>query len=127
MHYVEVIALLAILQYLLFTVLVGRARIKHGVKAPATTGNEAYERAFRVQMNTLEQLIAFLPVLWIAELYWPEMLVASIGLVWIIGRFAYRRLYLADPAKRAPGFILTLLPTVVLLLMALWGALGGPI
>lgn len=124
MHYVQVVAVLAVLQYLLFGMLVSRARTRYGVKAPATTGNEEFERIYRVHVNTLEQLVAFLPVLWVASLYWPDTWVAGIGVIYLVGRFAYRRLYLADPAKRAPGFLLTAAPTAVLLIMALAGAMA---
>ena len=123
MHYVQVIAALAVLQYLLFGMLVGRARAHYGIKAPATTGNEEFERNYRVHMNTLEQLVAFLPVLWIAGMYWPDAVIGAIGLVWIVARFIYRRLYLADPDRRAPGMLLTLAPTAVLLVLALMGAM----
>lgn len=124
MVYVHLVAALAVLQYLLFSFMVGRARTQHGVRAPAISGNEQFERVWRVQMNTLEQIVAFLPVLLLAALYWPPTWVAAIGLVWIVGRFVYRRQYLADPTRRAPGFLLTILPTTVLLVMVLWGALG---
>lgn len=123
MAYIHTVAALAVLQYLLFGFMVGRARMRYGVRAPAVTGNEQFERIHRVQMNTLEQLVAFLPVLLLAGVYWPGRWIAPIGLVWIIGRFVYRRQYLARPASRGPGFLLTLLPTAVLLLMVLWGAL----
>lgn len=123
MNYIHLVTLLAILEYLAFTILTGRARMKGHVMAPATTGDEAFNRAFRVQQNTLEQIVAFLPVLLIAGSYWPQTLVAGIGMVWVIGRLLYRQQYVANPASRAPGFMLTLLPTVVLVLMTLWGVL----
>lgn len=122
MNYVHIVAVLAIVQFFLFGILVGRARAKYGVRAPATTGNEHFERAFRVQMNTLEQLIAFLPALLIAGLYWPNAIIASIGAVYLIGRFYYRQLYISDPAKRSLGFLLTVIPTFALLIAALLGA-----
>jgi uncharacterized MAPEG superfamily protein len=122
MNYVHIVAVLAVLQFFLFGILVGRARAKYGVKAPATYGNEHFERAFRVQMNTLEQLIGFLPALLIAGLYWPKAIIASIGVVYLLGRFLYRQLYISDPAKRSPGFLLTVIPTFALLTAALVGA-----
>lgn len=122
MNYVHIVAVLAVLQFFLFGILVGRARAKYGIKAPATSGNEHFERAFRVQMNTLEQLIGFLPALLIAGLYWPNTIIASIGVVYLVGRFLYRQLYIADPAKRSPGFLLTVIPTFTLLVAALVGA-----
>lgn len=123
MNYVHIVAVLAVLQYFMFGVLVGRARARYGIKAPATSGHELFERAFRIQMNTLEQLACFLPALLIAAVYWPAAVIAGIGVVYLIGRFLYWRLYLADPAKRALGFVLTVLPTFVLLAAALLGAL----
>jgi hypothetical protein len=46
-------ALLALLLYMIIGLNVGEARIKYKVRAPATTGDEHFERAYRVQMNTL--------------------------------------------------------------------------
>jgi len=123
MNYIHLVALLAVLQLFLFGILVGRARAKYGVKAPAVNGNENFERAFRVQMNTLEQLVAFLPALFIAGQYWSKALVAAIGLIYLIGRFVYWRSYLADPSKRKTGFLLTVIPTFILLASGLIGAL----
>ena len=124
MNYVHIVAILAVLQFFLFGILVGRARDMYGVKAPATSGHELFERAFRVHVNTLEQLVGFLPALLIASLYWPNAIIAGIGAVYLISRFAYRRLYLADPAKRRPGFLLTVIPTFVLSAAAIWGAVS---
>ena len=123
MNYVHIVAVLAIIQYCLFGVLVGRARGKYGIQAPATSGHELFERLFRVQMNTLEQLVAFLPALLIASAYWPNAVIAGIGVVYLIGRFLYWRLYISAPAKRGAGFLLTVLPTFVLLIASLLGAL----
>lgn len=122
MNYVHVIAVLAILQFLLFGILVGRARRRHGIKPPATSGHEMFERAFRVHVNTLEQLVAFLPALLIASVYWPNAIVAGVGAVWLAGRFVYRRLYLSNPSKRHAGFLLTVIPTFTLLAASLIGA-----
>lgn len=124
MNYVHIVAVLAIIQFLLFGILVGRARRRHGVKPPATSGHDSFERAFRVHVNTLEQLVAFLPALFMASVYWPSAIVAGVGAVYIVGRFLYRGLYLADPAKRRPGFLLTVIPTFLLLGAALVGAIG---
>ncbi|QEA13103.1 MAPEG family protein [Comamonas flocculans] len=125
MNAIHTVALLAVAEYVAFSALVGRARMRGRVMAPSTSGDEAFNRAFRVQQNTLEQIVAFLPALLLAGRYFPPALVAGIGAVWLAGRLLYRQQYVRNPASRAPGFILTLLPTVVLLLMALWGALGA--
>jgi uncharacterized MAPEG superfamily protein len=122
MKYVHIVAALAVLQFFVFCFLVGRARARYGVKAPAIVGNEQFERVFRVQMNTLEQLICFLPALFLAAVYWPPSIIAAIGCVYLVGRLIYRRTYITDPTKRGLGFLLTALPTLVLLLAALAGA-----
>ena len=122
MIYVHIVALLAIVQFFIFSMLVGAARGKYGIKAPAMTGNEHFERAVRVQMNTLEQLVCFLPALLIAAVYWPQTYVAGAGVVYLVGRTLYRQAYVANPAKRGLGFVLTFLPTVVLVLAGLLGA-----
>jgi glutathione S-transferase len=123
-NYVHIVAVLAILQFFLFGNLVGRARRRHGVKAPATSGHELFERAFRVHGNTLEQLVAFLPALFMASVYWPNAIVAGIGAVYVAGRFLYRHEYLSDPASRRPGFLLTVIPIFVLLGASLAGAVA---
>jgi len=122
MHYVELIALLAVAQYLFFGTMVGRERGRSGLKAPAVTGHEGFERIYRVQMNTLELMIALLPALFIAARFWPAGWVAGIGAVYLLGRFIYWRAYVGNPASRALGFMLSMLPIIALLLMALAGA-----
>ena len=69
MQYVELIVITAVIQFLFFGVMTGKARVKYGVKAPATTGEEGFERMYRVQMNTLEMLVIFIPVIFIASNY----------------------------------------------------------
>ncbi len=123
MHYVEIVAMLVVVQFLFFGALVGRARGKYGVKAPAVTGHEGFERAYRVQMNTLELMIALLPALFVAARFWPAEWVAGIGAIYLIGRFIYWRAYVVAPASRALGFALSMLPVMVLVLMGLAGAI----
>ena len=122
MHYIHLVAALAILQFFFFGIMVGRARARFGVKAPATTGNEHFERAFRVQMNTLEQLTGFVPALYIAGQFWPPTYVAAVGIVYLVGRFVYWRSYIADPTSRSMGFLLTVSPTFLLLFAGVAGA-----
>ena len=123
MRYVELVAILAVLQYVLFVALTGRARGKSGLKAPAVTGHEGFERMYRVQMNTLELLIGFLPSLFLAARYWSPDIIAGIGLFYLIGRMLYWRAYVSSPSTRAAGFVLSILPTVILALLALVGIL----
>ena len=122
MNYVHIIALLAVAQFIVYCMLVGQARGKYGIKAPAMTGNEHFERAVRVQMNTLEQLVCFLPALLIAAAYWPQTYVAASGAVYLVGRTLYRQAYVRNPAKRGLGFLLTFLPTALLVVAGLVGA-----
>lgn len=121
MKFVHLVALLAMLQYFGFGALVGRARGRHGVRAPAVTGHPVFERALRVQMNTLEQLAAFLPAMYIAAQFWSPALVAAIGAVYLVGRLVYWRAYMADPATRSLGFLLTVTPTFVFFALGLAG------
>ena len=114
-----IITFLALAQYVLFGIQVGAMRGKHGVKAPATTGHEEFERMFRVHQNTLEQLVVFLPALWIHAFYSKPLWGAVIGLVYVVGRFIYRVEYLKDPQSRGPGFSMSIIPSAVLLIWAL--------
>ena len=66
MAFVTVIVLLAVIQFLYFSFAVGRARGRHGVSAPATTGDDTFERFFRAHQNTMEQLVIFMPSIFAA-------------------------------------------------------------
>jgi glutathione S-transferase len=125
MQYVELVAVFAVVQYLAFGALTARARAKSGLKAPIMTGHAGFERMYRVQMNTLETLVAFLPALFLAARYWPAYLVAGLGVIYLIARLIYWRAYVRDPSKRALGFMLSIFPTVGLCLLALVGNLMG--
>ena len=121
MAWVYLVTLLALFEYLIFGVLVGRARHTFGVKAPATSGHEMFERYYRVQMNTLELLIVFVPALWTAAAYWNPAIVAGVGAVFLLGRLLYLRGYVADPRSRSLGFALSSIPVVALLIGAAVG------
>ncbi len=123
MDMVDIVIALALLQFFVFGGLVGRARVKFDIAAPAVTGDPIFERYHRVHYNTMEQLIIFVPAMWLFGEYVSSQVAAGLGLVFIVGRVIYFRAYLADPAKRGPGFGLTMLPTAILLL----GGLGGAI
>jgi glutathione S-transferase len=124
MNHVDVVAMLAVLQYLVFGSLVSRARGTYGIKAPAVTGSEPFERLYRVQMNTLELLVAFIPALYVAARYWPAPYVAALGSVYLIGRLLYWRSYVAA-SHRTLGFALSLAPIAILSLAALVPAILG--
>jgi glutathione S-transferase len=121
MNLVAIVVLLALLEFVAFGVLVGRARVLYGVKAPATSGNEVFERHFRVHDNTLEALIVFVPSIWLFGLYVSPQWGAGLGAVYLVGRIMYFRSYVADPARRSMGFGMSMLPMLVLLIGALLG------
>jgi glutathione S-transferase len=125
MAYVDIVTALAVLQFVVFGFRVGKARGRYGVKAPAITGNEIFERYFRVQQNTLEQLIVFLPGLYLFSHYFSPPVAAVLGAVYLVGREVYAATYVKDPAKREMGYGLTFLPTVILVLGGLIGAVRG--
>jgi glutathione S-transferase len=115
--------LLVLLVYFLIIGVVGKARAKYGIKAPAVAGNEHFERAYRVQMNTVEQMMLLLPALWLYAIYVSDRGAAIGGLIWVAGRVIYARAYLADPATRGPGAIITVLASAGLWLGAAYGVI----
>lgn len=125
MNLVDIVATLVVMQFLVFGAMVGQARGKYGVKAPAVTGSEMFERAYRVQMNTLEVMVCLLPAMYIAAKYWPPAAVAGAGAVYLVGRVIYRQAYVSAPERRGLGFMLSVLPVFGLLLAALVGAIRG--
>ncbi|MBD1932784.1 MULTISPECIES: MAPEG family protein [Cyanophyceae] len=117
----SLITALALLLYQILAFNVGRARAKYKVLPPQMTGDPNFERVLRVQQNTLEQLVFFLPSLWLFSLYVSPLWGAGIGAVWIIGRIAYAWGYYQAPEKRAIGFGINLISSIVLLLGSLVG------
>ncbi len=99
----------------------GHARGKYGIKAPAVTGHPAFERALRVQMNTLEATVMFLPSLWLAVQYGFPLWAGVAGLVWVLGRAWYAVAYLQDAAKRGPGYLVSSAGWAFTLVMGLIG------
>jgi glutathione S-transferase len=121
MPFVHLVIGAALVEYLWFAFAVGKARETYKVPAPATTGNEIFERSYRVQMNTIEQLIVFIPSILLFAHYFDPRIAAAIGAIFLIGRVVYFRAYVRDPKSRSLGFALSFLPTVVLLVGALVG------
>ena len=116
MQLVAIVIVLALLQYFAFGILVGRARMKYNVPAPATSGDPMFERYNRVHQNTLESLLIFLPGITIYGTYSNPNIAAALGAVWIIGRFIYLFAYIKEPGSRSLGFALTTLPSLFLLI-----------
>jgi glutathione S-transferase len=118
---VSLVTILALIMFLVVTIKVGSARAKYGVKAPEMIGNPDFERVVRVQQNTLEQLSLFLPALWIFAQFVNPIAAASLGAIWVIGRIIYAWGYYQAAEKRGPGFGISTLATIVLLLGSLIG------
>lgn len=123
MEPVTIIIMLALIEYLVMSARVGLARGRTGVTAPAVTGNEEFERHFRVHYNTLEQLVVFIPAIWCFGLFISPLWAALIGAIFLLGRAMYAVAYVRNPDSRGPGMILSVLPCYVLVL----GALGGAV
>ncbi|MGY3388465.1 putative membrane protein YecN with MAPEG domain [Bradyrhizobium sp. USDA 3311] len=120
-HLTALVTLLAIAFYFFATINVSRARARTGIKVPATSGHPDFERAFRIQVNTLEWMPIFLPSLWLFAIYISDAVAAGIGVVWIAGRIVYFIGYSQAAAKRGPGFAVQALAAI-----ALWvGAIGA--
>lgn len=122
MELVAVVIGLALAEYFYFLMKCGAARGRLGVPAPATAGNTEFERHFRVQYNTIEQLVVFVPGMLLFGYYVHPTVAAGVGGIFIVGRFLYGRGYIVDPARRGPGFLLTVIANGVLLLGGIVGA-----
>jgi glutathione S-transferase len=119
--YTAAATLLALLLYMAVSMVVGQARVKYRIKAPAVTGDEHFERAYRVQMNTVEQMAFFLPALWLCAALLSDKGAAAGGLIWVIGRGDYAVSYLSQPEKRGPGMAISMLAQIGLFLGAVYG------
>jgi glutathione S-transferase len=119
MEATAIVTILALMQFILFSVQVGAMRAKHGIKAPATSGHPDFERMNRVHQNTMEQLVVFVPSLWLFAYFGNPLWGAAIGVVFILGRFIYRASYLKDPSSRSTGFTIGVAATAVLLVGSL--------
>lgn len=122
MALVNLVVALALLEYFAFATAVGTARERYNVAAPATSGHEMFERYFRVQMNTLELLIIFVPAIWMFGFYVSAHIGAALGALYVIGRGVYFFSYIRDPKQRSLGFGLSAGPVAVLAVGALIGA-----
>jgi glutathione S-transferase len=120
-HYTALVTVLAVLVYFSSGVLVARARRKFGVPLPAISGHADFERVFRAQMNTLESMPVFLPLLWLSAVYVSDLYAAVAGLVWVAGRILYIWGYIAAVEKRGSGFVVQNIASAVLLIGALAG------
>lgn len=113
---------LALLVFFGIALNVGRARATWDVPAPASSGHPEFDKRYRVQMNTLEQLVLLIPATFMAVATLGDLVTGVLALTWSLGRILYARSYYDDPAKRGPGFGLTLLPSLILIFAAITGA-----
>lgn len=120
---VAIVTLLSLLVYVWMILRIPGARRRTGIDAPAMTGDPELERHIRVQANTVEWLVIYLPALWLFAIYWNDLVAAALGVIWMIGRIVYALGYAADPKKRELGFMIQALATAVLV----FGALGRAI
>lgn len=123
MLYLDIVIGLTALQFLYFGIKVGQARGRYGIRAPAITGNEVFERHFRVQQNSLESLLLFYPGLYLFSGHISAAWAAAVGVVYLVGRQIYAIAYVKAPASRETGFVISMLASMVLLL----GGLGAAV
>jgi len=121
MEPVVIVILVALAEYMVFSGLVGRARAKYRIAAPAITGHDVFERTFRVHQNSLENLIVFVPAVWVFGAYVSPLWAAGIGVVYIVARAMYARGYIAAAEKRGVGSGVT---GVVLMVLVIGGLVG---
>ncbi len=123
MPLVQLVIGLALAQFFFFLFAVGKARETYKVAAPATTGNEVFERYFRVQMNTLELLVMFVPAILLFGQFFGGYIAAGLGVVYLIGRFVYFRSYVKDPKSRGMGYGLSAMPVMIMIAGTIIGAI----
>jgi len=119
--YPALITAFAVLLYVWTVVRCALSRRKHGISAPAVTGHPEFERRFRIQQNTLEQMVFFLPSLWLFSLFVSPTIGSIPGFVFIVGRLIYSLSYAHNPEWRRPGFAIGMITSMILLI----GGLGG--
>ncbi|MBT8556375.1 MAPEG family protein [Polynucleobacter paneuropaeus] len=123
--YTAFITLLTVALLYAVTFNVGRARGKYQIKAPAVLGHEMFERAYRIQLNTIENVLMFLPALWLYAIFIGDKGAGDSGMIWLLGRIWYAIAYQNNPAKRGYGFLISLLVIAGLWLGAAYGIYGA--
>ena len=122
MEALSIVTALALIQAVFFAFEVGSARQRYGIIAPAVSGQEDFERHYRVHQNTMEQLIMFLPALWMFGYFVDPHWSAGIGFLFVLSRFLYRRAYIRDPKSRSAAFTVGFVAMAILLLGSIVGA-----
>jgi glutathione S-transferase len=117
------VTLAVLVMYFWIIYKVGNARVKYQVHAPSVDGPPEFLRALRVQMNTVEQLVFFIPALWLCAYWWDDKMAAVGGVVWLIGRVLYAITYYRDAAKRSLGFAISTFAAIALFFGTVFGLL----
>ena len=122
LHLAAIDTLLAVLVTMIMAARVGQLRGKYKVEAPATTGHPAFERGYRIHMNTVENLILFLPLLWVASFFYGGQIPFWVGLIWVLSRVLYAWGYSQNNAQlREPGAGIGFLALFALLILGVMG------
>lgn len=117
---IAIITIVILVQYSYFTFRTGMSRGKV-VVAPAVTGSERFERALRVQLNTLEQMVITIPAMWICGMHFSTKVAILLGAAFVVGRALYSITYMRDPSTRTVGFMIGFFANVGLLVCGLIG------
>ena len=120
MELIAIITVMILIQTLFFGFEVGKARGKYNIKAPAVSGDENFDRHYRIHQNTIEQIIIFIPSLWLFGYFVNNNVAAALGVLFIIGRLVFRNAYLKNPASREIGFMMGFIPMAICLLGTLF-------
>jgi len=115
------VTIASLLMYIWVFYNVGKARGTHKIAAPATDGPLEFLIALRVQANTVEQLVLFLPLLWLCCIYLSDSVAAVLGATWVVGRIVYALGYYSAPEKRSMGFGISSLAAAGLLIGTIIG------
>ncbi len=124
MKFTALVTLAAVALTFVFSGKVGMMRRRYGVEAPAITGHIEFEKANRIHYNTIEQLVLFIPLLWLGSSVIGDVPAAGLGVVWLVGRLIYASGYQRGADKRGPGMIITMLASFGLFLAVVWGIIG---
>ena len=123
LHFPALVTLLSMLLLIANSMAVGRARGRYQIKAPATTGHPDFERIYRVQMNTLENTVLFLPLLWLSASYGHPALAGGLGLIWWLARVGYAVTYTRSAERRHLSFVVGMTAMLALLALASYGVI----
>ena len=119
------VTLAALILTIFMAIYVRRVRTSEHIDPPAMTGTPKLERALRVHGNMVEAMVLFVPSLWLATIYFQGWIVGVIGIIWLVGRVIYWPGYMANPSGRLPGFIISMLSTIALIILAIIGVINA--